>query len=93
MDSFLVLLIFIAFMCLIYSSIYYYNEYTNLLNKEILLNNKYTNLLNRDLNLNKFQSVAKFKAFVPDSELNKKSGTTTRPLYEFLELYDYAVKK
>lgn len=37
MDSFLVLIIFIAFACLIYSSIYYYNKYTNLLNTEIRL--------------------------------------------------------
>ncbi len=79
MDSVLTFLIFIAFVCLIYSSIYYYN--------------KYTNLKNRDLNLNTFQSVAKFKAFVPDSELNEKSGTTTRPLYEILELYDYVLNK
>ena len=37
MDSVLTLLIFIAFVCLIYSSIYYYNKYTNLLNTEIRL--------------------------------------------------------
>jgi|LakMenEpi03Aug12_release.lakeMendotaPanAssembly.Ray.scaffolds.fasta_scaffold4890428_1 hypothetical protein len=37
MDSILTLLIIIAFVCLIYSSIYYYYKYTNLLNTEILL--------------------------------------------------------
>lgn len=36
MDSFLVLLIFLAFICLIASTIYY-KKYTNLLNTEILL--------------------------------------------------------
>ena len=37
MDSFLVLIIFIAFACLIYSSMYYYNKYTNLKKTEIPL--------------------------------------------------------
>ena len=37
MDNFLVLFIFIAFVFLVYSAIYHYKKYTNLLNTEIKL--------------------------------------------------------
>jgi hypothetical protein len=37
MDSFLIIFVFIAFVCLIYSSIYYYKKYTNLKKTEIPL--------------------------------------------------------
>lgn len=77
-----IIILAIAFVCLINSSIYYY-KYTNLLNTEIRLY--------KELNLKKLQSLMNFKVFKPNTD--GKYERLIMPVSEFLDLYNYVDNK